>query len=340
MLVLADFVANPEVESLTSLTKVQWFELATHYELEVRAGQSKKELRQLVLQHMVEDEILAEEDVAALDKPSDLIILKRLQLQLAHADNEKLRLQLSQGSSTSEPPFRLSDALKFVPLFPEEDPDGFFMSFERAAALHDWPEDKWVLLAHDSFRWKAQDVFRSLDSTLTNDYYVVKKSILHAYQKVPEAYRQQFRSCRKAEGETYVEFFRRKQILCRKWVDSELVTNNFDDLLQLLVLEDVKSCIPIKIRSHLEERGINSLAEAGPSADHYALINPDLAPKNKSHVSPPYPPKQMNVAPVRPPIFRDTRDSHFIRPMLPVRPAGGLPYQNVGRELRPPPYCR
>ncbi|KAK4318798.1 hypothetical protein Pmani_010221 [Petrolisthes manimaculis] len=331
-------VANDEPFQMGA--DVQWLELATHYELEPRAGQSKKELRQLVLQHMVEDDILAEEDAAALDKPSDLIILKRLQLQLAHADNEKLRLQLSQGSSTSEPPFRLSDALKFVPLFPEEDPDGFFISFERAAALHEWPEDKWVLLAHNSFRGKAQDVFRSLDSTITNDYHVVKKSILHAYQKVPEAYRQQFRSCRKAEGETYVEFFRRKQILCRKWVDSELVTNNFDDLLQLLVLEDVKSCIPIKIRSYLEERGINSLAEAGPSADHYALINPDLAPKNKSHVSPPYPTKQMSVAPVRPPIFRDTRDSHFVRPLVPVRPAGGVPHQNVGRELRPPPYCR
>ncbi|KAK4315740.1 hypothetical protein Pmani_013046 [Petrolisthes manimaculis] len=152
---------------------------------------------------MVEDDILAEEDVAVLDKPSDLIILKRLQLQLAQADNEKLRLQLSQGSSTSEPPFCLSDALKFVPLFPEEDSDGFFISFERAAALYEWPEDKCVLLAHNSFRGKAQDVFRSLDSTITNDYHVVKKSILHAYQKVPEAYRQQFRSCRKAEGETY-----------------------------------------------------------------------------------------------------------------------------------------
>ncbi|KAK4329218.1 hypothetical protein Pmani_000446 [Petrolisthes manimaculis] len=243
---------------------------------------------------MVEDDILAEEDVAVLDKPSDLIILKRLQLQLAQADNEKLRLQLSQGSSTSEPPFCLSDALKFVPLFPEEDSDGFFISFERAAALYEWPEDKCVLLAHNSFRGKAQDVFRSLDSTITNDYHVVKKSILHAYQKVPEAYRQQFRSCRKAEGET----------------------------------------------SHLEERGINSLEETGPSADHYALINPDLAPKNKLHVLPPYPPKQMSVAPVRPPLFRDTRDSHFVRPLVPVRPAGGVPHQNVGRELRPPPYCR
>lgn len=113
MFVLEDFIANPEVEGLTGLTKNQWFELANYYELEPRASLRKDE----VLTHLVETEIFTEDDIAVLDSPSDLLILKRLQLQIAQAENEKLKLQISQGSSTPGVPFRLSDAIKFVPPF-------------------------------------------------------------------------------------------------------------------------------------------------------------------------------------------------------------------------------
>ena len=47
-------------------------------------------------------------------------------------------------------------------------------------------------------------------------YEVVKAVVLKAYELVPEAYRQKFRSTTKRENQTYVEFAREKETLFNK----------------------------------------------------------------------------------------------------------------------------
>ena len=63
-------------------------------------------------------------------------------------------------------------------------------------------------------------------------------------------------------------------LLCRKWVDSELHYQDFETLLDLLILEDVKNTMPTRVRAHIEERGLRTLTEVGPVADHFVLTNP------------------------------------------------------------------
>lgn len=49
---------------------------------------------------------------------------------------------------------------------------------------------------------------------------------------------------------------------------------DYESLLELIILEDVKNSKPMKIRSHVEERGLRHMSDIGPVADHYGLTNP------------------------------------------------------------------
>ncbi|VDI39744.1 Hypothetical predicted protein [Mytilus galloprovincialis] len=55
----------------------------------------------------------------------------------------------------------------------------------------------------------------------SSDYDTVKQEVLKAYELVPEAYRQKFRSYKKFDSQTYVEFAREKEDLFDKWLTSK-----------------------------------------------------------------------------------------------------------------------
>ena len=64
---------------------------------------------------------------------------------------------------------------------------------------------------------KAQEVCASLSIEDSLDYNRLKKTVLQAYELVPEAYRQRFRNSEKTANQTYVEFMRDKSVLFDKW---------------------------------------------------------------------------------------------------------------------------
>ena len=90
---------------------------------------------------------------------------------------------------------------------------------------------------------KAQDAYASLSSELSLDYEHVKKAVLRAYELVPEAYRQRFRCFKKSDDQTYVEFGHEKEVLFDRWCHS-LQVSDFDKLRDLVLVEDVKNCLP------------------------------------------------------------------------------------------------
>jgi len=282
MFSVESFVANPSAEVLVGLTKAQWSELAAHYCIPFRSSLRKDEIRTLVTEYLLEHKVLSEEDLEPLC-PRDVTMARqydlesrKIDLEMFKAENERMRL-MQRPDREHHPHFRIEDAIKFVPKFNETEPEYFFIHFERVAALHGWPEDKWVLLVHSAFVGRAQEVFSALDLVQSQCYYVVKQAVLNVYKRVPEAYRQDFRYYRKDSKQTFVEFIRQKQLLCKKWVESELDALEYDKLLELFVLEEVKKSMPVKVRSHIDERGLRTLAEVGKAADHFALTNPNYS---------------------------------------------------------------
>ena len=158
-----------------------------------------------------------------------------------------------------------------------------------AANLH-WLPESHTMLLQSALIGKAREVYSALSVEQSADYEVVKREILKAYELVPEAYRQQFRESKCKEGQTYMEFAQQKEALFNRWCTSQQVGNSFDKLKQLILLEEFKSCVPVKVKTYLEEQKVNKLQREATLADDYKLtfqnMGPILTPRVFPHPSP------------------------------------------------------
>ena len=118
--------------------------------------------------------------------------------------NKELEHKVSLAASHST--FDVSKHNKLVPPFQEKEVDIYFLHFEKTAENLKWPKENWTLLLHSVLNGKARDVYTQLSVGQSSSYETVKEMILKSYELVPEAYRQQFRNCRKNFDQTYVEF--------------------------------------------------------------------------------------------------------------------------------------
>ena len=103
---------------------------------------------------------------------------------------------------------------------------------------------------------------------------LVKAAVLRAYELVPEAYRQKFRSHRKSPSRTYmyVEFAREMGTLFDRWCSASKA-EDFDSIRQLMLLEEFKNSLPERMVVYLNEQKVTSLAEAAVLADTFVLTH-------------------------------------------------------------------
>ena len=160
-----------------------------------------------------------------------------------------------------------------MPPFQEDDVDKYFLHFEKIAENLKWPKEFWCMLLQSVFVGKAREIYSQLSVAQASDYDLVKDLILKGYELVPEAYRQKFRNCQKETNQTYVEFARTKEQLFDRWCVSKKVGQNYDQLRQLILIEEFKRCIRHDIRVFLDEQKADSLENASRLADDYALTH-------------------------------------------------------------------
>ena len=83
--------------------------------------------------------------------------------------------------------FDVTKHIRLVPPFQEKEVDKYFLHFEKVAENLNWPKEHWTLLLQSVVIGKARAIYTQLGVEL----------ILKGYELVPEAYRQQFRNCKK-----------------------------------------------------------------------------------------------------------------------------------------------
>ncbi|KAK4299811.1 hypothetical protein Pmani_027943 [Petrolisthes manimaculis] len=289
---LEEFVDNPSVGALTTLQKKEWISLATAYQLEPRPNLTKTQLQRLVLEHFMEEEILDRDEVrgqfslSSGDTEEARLNLERERVKLEILREQNKAKELSNINNISD---------RYVPRFDEGQPETFFSQFEKNAAIYRWPQGTWAVLLSNVFTGEAQRAYAGLSVNESLDYPTVKSTILRVYKRVPAYYRKIFRTSQKRANQTCVEFYREKLAQCQRWVDSAQVEDNYRKLLELIVYEEVKSCMPDQLQSYLEGLGIHDLEAAGPASDHYLLTYPHVNFRNKlplaqsSHKVNPYP---------------------------------------------------
>ncbi len=197
---------------------------------------------------------------------------------------EKLAAQNYHQNKNNE---KVSYDLKFVPKFSENQADTFFRSFEKVATKLEWPQNLWPVIVQRELVGRAQEVFSSLSAEQSEDYNVVKKAVLEAYELVPAAYQQKFRSLKKSHHETFVEFGRKKEEMFMKWCTS-LKIETIEQLKELMLLEEFLISIPTYVRNYLEERQVKTVKRASELADEFVLSHPPR-PSPNSRLSNPNP---------------------------------------------------
>ena len=156
-------------------------------EKEARAFRDKEleQRRTLELRKLEHDLELKGWSMRRMNVKEHALAMKRLELELS---------QLPQASPASPPVhgFDVSKNIRLVPPFSEKEVDKYFTHFERVATTLNWPREMWPLLLQCVFTGKAQEVLSALSMDQAKQYDTVRDSILHAYELVPEAYRQKF----------------------------------------------------------------------------------------------------------------------------------------------------
>ena len=193
-------------------------------------------------------------------------------------DFELQKLKLEKGQENPVPShvkseFDAAKNIRLVPKFQEKSVDKYFPQFEKIAANLKWPREFWPTLLQSVLIGKAAEVYSALSLAESSDYDKVKDVILKAYQLVPEAYRQRFRKYKKFENQTYVEFAREKEDLFDQWFRSKKIPNSYDNLRQLILIEEFKECVHQDLRSHLEDKNVKTLEDAAVLSDTYTLTH-------------------------------------------------------------------
>ena len=125
------------------------------------------------------------------------------------------------------------------------------------------------MLLQSTFVGKAQKVYATLSEEQCSKYATVKATILNAYELVPEAYRQKFRKFTRSNGQTFVEFARQKEIVFDRWYQSLKIEKKYEELKEVVLMEEFKNSVPMSIKTHLEEHQITKLKKAPVVADDY-----------------------------------------------------------------------
>ncbi|XP_076049782.1 uncharacterized protein LOC143030516 [Oratosquilla oratoria] len=299
------FLTAPTFTALQKLKKTKLTAVARRLGLEGYSSLSVHSLKQRIHDHLVENEYYDEQEsdppFQGAGETQSLLELK-LEIKKLELQVETIKQGPGQAQTNNTPTFNINHFLGSVPKFDADEPDRFFACFERTAKMNEWPYDKWTQLVYRSFTGKALDVFSALSDEQVKDYELVKTTVLTSYQLVPEAYRQQFRKRKRESQETYVEFFRRKHTLIHKWIESENAKTP-SEIIELILLEDIRTNIHPDLRAHLDQRGIRTLAEAGPVADHFCLTNPKVhfRPTPSDQRPPPSQPRASPLLPMSTP---------------------------------------
>ncbi|KAK4318304.1 hypothetical protein Pmani_010713 [Petrolisthes manimaculis] len=287
------FIAAPDIDLLKrSVRKSDWLALGKHYQCEVDASMKKDHIKANVIEYLVEENIVPEIAltlIAGHKSKAELEIQKELKLKQMELEyNERMkkmelecelemkRIEAGLSRSGRSGPNEQVDVMKYVkllPVFNEEEVDIFFREFEKLAGSLHIDEDYWALLVRSVFTGRAQEVSSTLSVEDSGDYTVLKSTILKAYDKVPEFYRQKFRNARKDDCMTYGEFANLKERYFDNWCRAVKISGDFEKLRELVLVEEFKRCIDPTLRVFLDEKEVPSLNGIASLADTYSLTH-------------------------------------------------------------------
>lgn len=222
---------------------------------------------------------------------------------------------------------------KLHPLTKEDDVEHFLTTFERMAAVCQWPEETWSIRLVPLLTGKARSAFVAMDSDDTEDYKKVKEAILKKYDINEETYRQRFRATDILPGESPKELYVRLKELFSKWIKPEQSTVH--EISEVIIMEQFMRMMSMEMQVWIKEHDPKTAEEAARLAEVYLTARQGPRGANVSRWSPE--PKMKSYGSGDNQAFRQSRPNTY-RP--PDRARQDLQCFNCGRKGHTKPYCR
>lgn len=298
MATIEDFVQAPSESGLAEFTKEQLLEIARHYGIKISSSSArlKDSLVAALFDGLVDKGVIPKKDEdwsgasvseMTFEQRKQMLLLQmehekfqaeqRLECEKLQVEQERLKLEARQLElvqppvDNQAPRFDIRTGLRLVPAFNEKDPETFFALFERAADAEQWSDSNRVLLLQCVLTGKAQEAFCSLAAVPNLQYSTVKDAVLKSFELVPEAYRRRFRTWRKGDRQSHLEFARDLTCQFNRWRTSLKVTT-FEALCDLIVLEQFKDSVPERVATYVDDHiDVKTAMEAAALADKFVL---------------------------------------------------------------------
>ncbi|XP_059815949.1 uncharacterized protein LOC132387591 [Hypanus sabinus] len=190
--------------------------------------------------------------------------------------------EVKKGTTMAEIQRKMAEHYLMMQIFKEELLEHFPVG-KKVAVIQKWPRDKWVVLLQSVLKRKAQRAYAALSMEVAEDYEEAKLAILRAYELVPEAYRQEFRDLRKQWNQTFTEVTYDKCVYFDRWCAAEGVGEDFCCLRKMILIEELKDCVPDNVRRYPNEKKNKSISESAKLADEYALTHQMKFSPNKCY---------------------------------------------------------
>lgn len=200
-------------------------------------------------------------------------------LRLQHEENEKqrkhdLELQKLKNEAPNGSTVSVSvDTTRPLPYRDGEDITAYLVRFEKVASALKWDRNTWPVQLASLLQGKALSIYTSLSDDVTSNYDLLKGAILKGFRRTSEWYRTEFKTCKMESSFTYEQYLNKLFRYFDLWVDSLQVTEDYDNLRNVIVCDQFMSTLPKEMRLYVKERKPSSPAEFSSLADTFATTH-------------------------------------------------------------------
>ncbi|XP_078247519.1 uncharacterized protein LOC144588463 [Pogona vitticeps] len=242
---------NPELRKLL---------LAQQHELRVR------EMEERLERERMEKEERMEREKIALEKERMAFELRKLELMNQNNNNNRD----SEGGQLSK-----TDLKKFPVYHKGDCPEVFFSLVERAFVDFSVRETEKMTIMRSLICGSLAEVYSEMPQELMKDFAEFKKLVFARHGINAEQLRQRFRSITKKPEQTFTQVGAQLVRLLEKWLSQE-GTETFQQLKDLIALEQFYSVLHGELKFQVRERKPKSVAEAAEIADFISQIRKPL----------------------------------------------------------------